>query len=232
MQRWFHFGKWDCSFIQAFLWSFTWIVERKTHLVLGPVPVQGRKDDKNLALLLKISQALLVICQLTSCPCKMPTRQVFLISWTTGQLTSLLRKASSTPRTGNCYLALAHIIFWECCFKHLLVVQITSSISFWAATATQSPFLGTGLRMYWQKHFNAPHFLAALPIDSGWEVITQWMTEHGLYYSWETSELRLDNWLSGQILEFNRVLVPLWYNLEENLHTHTHTHILQISNIE
>ena len=60
---------------------------------------------------------------------------------------------------------------------------------------TKGLCLGTGEGGCWRQYSCAPHSLAIFPIDSGWKVITQWMTQHGSYYSWETTELRLDSWL-------------------------------------
>lgn len=68
----------------------------KTHRVVGPVPVQRSRDNKNPASL-KTSQALLHTCQLTSCPCRITTRQPFLILWSPVHNTSPLRKLSLLP---------------------------------------------------------------------------------------------------------------------------------------
>ena len=152
------------------------------------MPVQGSKENKNLALLLKISQALLdIICHLTSCPGSMSTWQAFL-SWIPVHFTSPLRKVSLLPEqlaapwpqlTTSSGSAAPNSSLWS---RWLYLLLSFPSLTK-GALGRCFPCPWEQDRVCWLQHSSVPHFLAIFPIDSGWKVINYtmniaaWLTE-------------------------------------------------------
>lgn len=101
-----------------------WPAERGTFTVCWN-QCRGVRITKTMALPLRISQVLFVMCHLTYYPCKMSTGQALLISCVTAEVISP-QKSFLYFQSSELLSPFSHSIIQECCSKQLsfLVVQV------------------------------------------------------------------------------------------------------------
>lgn len=105
----------------------SWKMSSIFHSGQASCQCMGARITKKLAFLLKISQALPDICQLTSCFAKCPLDILPLLDPCSTCISS--EKTSSATREADCCLTLAHCIIWKPCSKWPHVVQAAPSLS-------------------------------------------------------------------------------------------------------